>query len=138
MPSLAQEPPAELLEKKRDRRVPKAPFPPATTTFPLRGAGGRPGGYGSTTGDIRPEKKQIYRPCTCDKATRTSFAQTRSRRLPTVAVSLTASVPASTSQKSTEPGTMESDAFGEQIRVAGLKGLRCNIRQRSISIGQNH
>jgi hypothetical protein len=37
--------------------VPKAPFPPATTTFPLRGAGGRPGGYGSTTGDIRPEKK---------------------------------------------------------------------------------
>jgi len=40
--------------------VPKAPFPPATTTFPLRGAGGRPGGYGSTTGDIRPEKKQSY------------------------------------------------------------------------------
>jgi hypothetical protein len=27
---------------------------------------------------------------------------------------------------------------GEQIRVAGLKGLRCNIRQRSTSIGQNH
>ena len=60
MPSLAQEPPAELLEKKRDRRVPKAPFPPATTTFPLRGAGWRPGGYGSTTGDIRPEKKTKF------------------------------------------------------------------------------